>query len=1032
MQPSEAVSQSRASRKRRVLVSFWLASGLWLLAIARISAGNFYTGTSPANVPWPGGLVPYEFTNSLTNTQPVTYLAGLREWELAANVKFVPHTNQSRWILFTYNTNWIDNVSASTNPQIVTIASLSRAQVCHEMGHSFGFTHENIRPDQTNYLTVLTSNVAPGYLSFFQVDPTSITNGPYDFESVMHLGWDFGSTNLGVLATQQPKPPYFPRYQFRMGNFCLSPGDRAALAYLYGPPAVPLTNLVTTTADVGPGSLRAAIYYATDHPGTTIRFNIATSDPGYSNGVFNIHLTGLLPPLVASGTVIDGSTEPGFAGKPLIFVDGSQMIPEAYAPGSATGLLIYSSGNQIKNLSFSGFNWNGLTLLYPDATNNTVSGCWFGLDFTGTHAAPNAYQGILIAAGASGNHIGGTNSDGSGRNVLSGNSQYGIFITDSNTTGNVVLGNYIGTDFSGGNVLANGLSGVFIGNGTSNNLIGSTNLAGRNILSGNIQYGVIITSNTTGNVVLGNYIGTDAGGSLMVSNLLGGVFLAVGASHNLIGGTNAGAGNVISGNLGNGILMRGSDVVNNTVQGNFIGTDATGMNPLPNAVAGVTIDTGSSANLIGGTVAGARNVISGNLLGYDCGVFIAGSGTSGNVVEGNYIGLGVNGLTAVPNYYGMVCSDGATGNTFGGTVAGARNVISGNSSYGMLVRYSGTSGNVVEGNYAGLDASGGTAVPNDFGIICYGGATNNLIGGTNPGAANFVSGNYYGVCLADPNTSGNVVEGNFIGTDDTGTNGVGNFDNVALQNNATGNFIGGVSAGAGNIIAFATGNGVVLYQAGTTNNSIRGNSIFSNNYLGIDLNGDGVTPNHTGFLAGPNDLQNFPIITNALVSGGSTIISGSLNSTPASSFFVDIYRNLNPDPSGYGEGQFYVGTVSVNTDGSGNAGFRFTAAGNYAGQYFTATASAVTGDTSEFGADLPAVNGPSAQFTGPFLSGAGGFAFSLTLQTNFSYHIQAATNLVAPVTWTDLTNFTATNSPFSFTDHSATNFRVRFYRVVSP
>jgi hypothetical protein len=944
-----------------------LASGLWLLAIARVSAGNFYAGTSPSNVPWPGGLVPYEFTNSLTAAQTNTYFNGLREWELVAGVKFVPHTNQAHWILFTYNTNWIDNVSASTNPQVVTIASLSRAQVCHEMGHSFGFTHENIRPDQTNYLTVLTNNVAPGYLSFFQVDPTSVTNDPYDFESVMHLGWDFGSTSLGVLATQQPKPPYFPRCQFRMGNYCLSPGDRAALAYLYGPPAVPLTNLVTTTADVGPGSLRAAIYYATDHPGTTIRFNIVTNDPGYSNGVFNIHLTGLLPPLVASGTVIDGSTEPGFAGKPLIFVDGSQMIPEAYAPGAATGLLIYSSGNQIKNLSFSGFNWNGLTLLYPDATNNTISGCWFGLNFTGTNAAPNAYQGILIAAGASGNLIGGTNA--LARNVLSGNSQYGIFITDSNTTGNVVLGNYIGTDATGMNPLPNAVAGVTIDTGSS---------------------------------------------------------------ANLIGGTNAGAGNLISGNLGNGILMRGSNVVNNTVQGNFIGTDATGMNPLPNAVAGVTIDTGSSANLIGGTVAGARNVISGNLLSYDCGVFLAGSGTSGNVVEGNYIGLGVNGLTAVPNYYGMVCSDGAAGNTFGGTVAGARNVISGNSSYGMLVRYSGTSGNVVEGNYAGLDASGGTAVPNDFGIICYGGATNNLIGGTSPGAANFVSGNYYGVCLADPNTSGNVVEGNFIGTDDTGTNGVGNFDNVALQNNATGNFIGGVSAGAGNVIAFATGNGVVLYQAGTTNNSIRGNSIFSNNYLGIDLNGDGVTPNHTGFLAGPNDLQNFPVITNALVSGGNTIISGSLNSTPASNFFVDIYRNRNPDPSGYGEGQFYFGTVSVNTDGSGNVGFKFTAAGNYPGQYFTATASAATGDTSEFGADLPAVNGPSAQFTGPFLSGAGGFAFSLSLQTNFSYHIQAATNLVAPVTWTDLTNFTATNSPFSFTDHSATNFRVRFYRVMSP
>ena len=99
---------------------------------------------------WTNGIVPYEITNGLNTAQSNTYLAGLREWELAANVKFVPHTNQNHWILFTYNTNWIDNVSSSTNPQIVTVSSLSRAQVCHEMGHSFGFTHENIRPDQTN------------------------------------------------------------------------------------------------------------------------------------------------------------------------------------------------------------------------------------------------------------------------------------------------------------------------------------------------------------------------------------------------------------------------------------------------------------------------------------------------------------------------------------------------------------------------------------------------------------------------------------------------------------------------------------------------------------------------------------------------------------------------------------------------------------------------------------------------------------------------------------------------------------------
>ena len=1050
------------------------------LALCRTAlAGNFYAGISPATVPWPGGIVPYQFTNNLTAAETNTYLAALREWELAANVHFVPHTNQPNWILFCYNTNFQDYVSGGGyNPQIVTVSSLSRAQVCHEMGHSFGFNHENIRPDATNYIAVLTNNITdePANLHWFIPDNTTVTNGNYDYESVMHLGWDFDSTNPGVLATQQPKPPNFPRYQFRMGNYCLSPGDRAALAYLYGPPLVPLTNIVTTTADVGTGSLRAAIYYATDHPGTTVKFNIPTSDPGYSNGVFNIHLTGHLPPLVANGMVIDGSTQPGFVNKPVIIVDASQIIPETFTSDT---VLVYSSSNQLRNIAFTGFDWNGVTLLYPDATNNTISGCWFGVASTGTNAAPNVYQGILIAAGASGNIIGGTNA--LQRNVLSGNSQYGVFITDTNTTGNVVLGNYIGTDASGSNGVPNGKSGVFIGNGSSGNIIGSTNSAGRNILSGNTEYGVILTSNTTANVVLGNYIGVNASGSLMVSNELGGAFLADGAIGNAIGGTNAGAGNVVSGNLGNGILLRGSSVFNNTIQGNFIGTDATGTNALANTVAGVTIDTGSSSNLIGGMSAGARNVISGNNLNVDYGVIVAGTGTSGNVIEGNYVGLGANGTTAVSNYFGMIVSGSATNNTFGGTVAGARNIISGNFSYGMIIKDPGTSGNVVEGNYIGLGPDGVTAVPNDdIAVLCWNGATGNLIGGASAGARNVISGNNndgvdisssgnvvagnfigtdatgtvargnlasglglssgaagntiggtvagagnlisasgsYGLYIRYAGTSGNLIQGNFIGTDLTGTNALGNaWAGVALWGGASGNSIGGI--GAGNTIAFSGWAGVALYDQPTTNNSVRGNSIFGNGGLGIDLTGVA------------NDLQSSPVITNAFGSGTSTVVQGKLSSTASTSFLIDVYRNLAGS-----QGQFYLGTVSVTTDGSGNASFACTnTSGNYAGQAITATATAANGDTSEFSAAVTASNvaTPSAQFGTAMSWQASGFAFNLTFTTNFSYHIQATTNLAGnPIPWVNLTNFTAITSSLTFTDRTATSFRTRFYRVTSP
>ncbi len=928
-------------------------------------AGNFYGGTSPANVPWPGGVVPYEFTNALSTAQQKTYLDGIREWELAANVKFIPHTNQSRWILFTYDTNGFDNVSVGYSPQVVSVNNLSRAQVCHEMGHSFGFTHENIRVDQTNHILVVTNNIfdEPDNIVWFTIDPTSVTNGPYDFESVMHLAWDFDSWNPGVLPTQQPRPAYTPRYNMRMGNYCLSPGDRAALAYLY-PPAAPLTNVVTTTADAGFGSLRAAMYYVTDHPGSTVRFNIATNDLGYSNGVFNIHLSGYLPPLAANGMVIDGSTQPGFTTRPLIFVDGSQILPDPR--NSITGLLIYSASNQVKNISFSGFNWNGLTLSTPDTTNNTISGCWLGLDATGTNAAPNVYQGIYIVGGASGNIIGGTNA--TARNVLSGNMQYGIWMTDSNTTGNVILGNYIGTDASGQKPVYNWLAGLILG----------------------------------------------------------------GAAHdNLIGGATVGARNVISGNTNAGIWIRAANTVHNTVEGNLVGLNATGNAALPNTFIGMYLDTGAQSNQI------LNNVFSGNP---SEGLRITDLGTSGNVVQGNFFGTDVTGSNAIPNNFaGVTILGGATGNTIGGTTAAARNVISGNY-YGSVVGNVGTSGNVVEGNLIGLNASGRAALPNTYmGMAVTDGATGNTIGGVTPGTANFISGNAaYGLLVTDPGTSGNFALGNVIGADITGTNGIGNvWANVAVQSGAIGNFVGGITAGAGNVIAFSPGPGVVMFGSDATNNAIRGNSIFSNGGLGIDFNNDGPTLNDTGDPdLGPNDLQNFPVITNAYGFGASTIVGGTLNALAGKSFSIDLYASPAKDPSGYGEGKTYLGTASVTTDGSGNARFAFTnTAGNYSGQYITATATLTSGDTSEFSLAMLATNKTvaSAQLVGPYTLTTTGFAFAAALTTNFTYRIQATTNLgTNPIPWVDLTNFTAANPLFHFTDRTATNFHARFYRVISP
>ena len=163
---------------------------------------------------------------------------------------------------------------------------------------------------------------------------------------------------------------------------------------------------------------------------------------------------------------------------------------------------------------------------------------------------------------------------------------------------------------------------------------------------------------------------------------------------------------------------------------------------------------------------------------------------------------------------------------------------------------------------------------------------------------------------------------------------------------------------------------------------------------------------------------------------------GTLNSVAGQSYFIDVYRNVSPDDTLYGEGQFYVGSISVTTDGSGNAAFALTNnAGNFAGQFISATATSAGGDTSEFSADLQAINQTmaSAAFIGPYQARANGFTFTLALQTNFTYRIQATTNLAAkPVVWVDLTNFIANNAAINFTDRTATNYGLRFYRVISP
>ena len=383
----------------------------------------------------------------------------------------------------------------------------------------------------------------------------------------------------------------------------------------------------------------------------------------------------------------------------------------------------------------------------------------------------------------------------------------------------------------------------------------------------------------------------------------------------------------------------------------------------------------------------------------------------------------------------------ASGNLIGGTTRAAANILSGNATYGVVIGGPGADENIVQGNFIGTDISGTNALANGYaGMAIWGASLTNLVGGPTPGAANVISGNgFYGVFISDTNTSGNLVAGNFIGTD-LSAGGTGNLGNgeagVELQAGASANQIGGIAAGYGNVIAFNGGPGVLMYDSGSTNDSFRGNAIFGNLSLGINLEYDGVTANHLGFAAGPNDFQNYPVITNATASGNSTMIAGTLNSLPNQVYTVDLYRNRVADASGYGQGQFYLGSVTVTTDGSGNGAFAYTnATANDAGQFISATATSAGGDTSEFSADVLVSNvtPPSATFNPSLHWSGNGLVFNLTLTTNFSYRIQTTTNLAThPIVWVDLTNFTATNSSLTFTDQPPTGLPARFYRVISP
>jgi parallel beta-helix repeat protein len=616
--------------------------------------------------------------------------------------------------------------------------------------------------------------------------------------------------------------------------------------------------VVTNNHDSGPGSFRQALLDATN--GTdTILFRIS------GTGVQTISVLSALPPLTHP-VIINGSSEPGFAGKPIIQINGAKA-------GRSTGLRIVASGCTVRGLIINRFGGHGIEI--SGAGTNIIQGNFIGTDAAGTGDKPNGGEGIFVY-GSSGNLIGGANP--AIRNVISGNGDAGIYLMDA--SGNVIQGNYIGVNATGAASLSN-TNGVVVYDSPGNVIGGAVRGAG-NVISGNLGSGAYLYGGgSVGNRLLGNRIGTDASGSLRVGNLSDGITVS-GAPANFIGGTNAGEGNLISGNGGGGVFLDGAAITNTSIQGNFIGTDISGTSALGNSLAGITL-RGASANLIGGSVSTARNLISGNAQN---GILLS-TNSSANLIEGNYIGVDASGTRRLGNGLHGVVIDSASLNMVGGPTASYRNLISGNAGHGIEVAASAPT-NRVEGNYIGTDVTGSCSLSNVFcGVRLE--SEGNVVGGAAAGSQNLISGNVQeGVWIVGPYARGNVVQGNFIGVDATGTKPLGNGIAGVGISDASANLVGGAAPGAGNLISTNGNAGIFILGIGdgsdASANRIEGNRLgtditgtlpLGNNYEGVYLQDavsnyiGGVEPGAGNLMGGGNTRGIF------LVNSSWNIIQGN-------------------------------------------------------------------------------------------------------------------------------------------------------------
>ncbi|OFY87976.1 MAG: hypothetical protein A3F72_08375 [Bacteroidetes bacterium RIFCSPLOWO2_12_FULL_35_15] len=575
----------------------------------------------------------------------------------------------------------------------------------------------------------------------------------------------------------------------------------------------------------------------------------------------------------------------------------------------------------------------GISILGSNSRNMIIKGNYIGTNVSGTDSIPNA-NGILLS-GASSNTIGGSIS-GEG-NLISGNKLAGVVLVYTGTRLNTIIGNKIGTDYQGTQILSNH-TGIYIKSNANKNTVGGSTPGERNILSGNIEMALCIESSDS-NVVKGNYIGPDVTGlnAMKLSNdtliQANGLYFNSNAKYNTAGGYGAGEGNVISGNRVYGHDYYGNSSYNATI-GNYIGVDATGNTAMPNAT-GICMDGGSNHNPI------INNVLSGNRA---YGLFIVTTGTNYNVLTGNKIGTNAAGTDTVPNQIGVILGGGTKYNTIGGTTAADRNIISGNRFDGIEIADVFTSYNDIKGNYIGTDITGTLALPNYIGVgIATKPTANNI-------ENNVISGNnYLGIIIYEQSDS-NTIYSNKIGVAADGSSALPNKGaGIIISKASKYNKIGALYKE--NIIAHNDTVGIAIADTGTVFNTISANQIYGNGMMGIDLYPWGVNNNDaTDSDNGSNERMNYPLIQNVFLDWqtGITTISGTIDCASyggPTGITVELFKSNGTNMFNHGDATAYLGNTIV-ADGSGNWNFNCT--GITTSDMVTATATDLQGNTSEF------------------------------------------------------------------------------------